>query len=182
MAFPFGIRSLVVATCAAGLLLVARHTEKLVAVERSYQSASGFSIVDGPASAPTTLSFTIRQKSIESSGKTIYAKPDAMVFKLDGYMPVQPQAVTERPDSFSVRFVWPPDALKAVKSFSDGTAIMQGQLILPVEVGVTSFAGVERRVPAAVFASVQMRPRFAGPLTAAGRKVGEFLRGFYGAY
>jgi hypothetical protein len=182
MTFPFGTRPVVGAVFVAGLLFVAQKTESLVAVERSYSTTSGFSITDEPRSDPTTLSLTIRQKSIESEGKTIYAKPSAMVFKLDGYMPVLPEDVTEGPDSFSVRFHWPKDALKAIKAFENGTAIMQGQLILPVEVGVTSFAGVERRVPAAVYTSVQLRPQFAGPMMTAGRKAGEFLRGLYGAY
>jgi hypothetical protein len=126
------------------------------------------------------LVFTVSPKAIDQYGKTLYPLPADAALTVGEHGPVAPEQVTEGEDSYTLRFRMPPEALKALRKLS-GPYRMDGRLTLPVDTGVTSYFGVERRTPGRVNAAVTIRPQETGPLTSLGKSVGDFMRGLYQA-
>lgn len=174
----FFTKPLAVRVCmAAGLLALGGCTETLVGFAAEY-SSNMYSAVAGP---PAGKQITVTLRKNESvAGNRAYVRPRQAILKLNGFLPVQPDEVSETASGFVVRFTLPEDLVKPAQSKVYGPQIW-GELLLPVETGIVSFTGLEHFTPGTVHLGVSLTPVYAGPLTNLAGVVREFLRGLYAA-
>lgn len=146
----------------------------------TYANDSGLSLSATPP-AGDGFGFRIARAGTDAKGRRLYPRPGRALLKLSGYLPVGPESVEETADAFVVRFALPEDALAAAKTGSRGSTYFEGELMLPYDTGVSSFAGVERHAPGVAHMRVRLAPDDVGPFPRVAESVGEFFRGLYAA-
>lgn len=134
-------------------------------------------IVPEPVARPDELRFRIGPRQREHARGTLYVRPDAALLKIDGYLPIRPDEVTEAGDDFLVTMRVPPDNLApfAVRR-------TQATLYLPTETGELAFTGLEHRTPGVIATGLTLVPRQSGPVTGTLKRIGAFLYSLYGAH
>ena len=155
--------------------LVGGCTERLDGFEARFDWARG-----GPPRGETIV-LTVPQRQQSRSPDPVHVRPHEALLRLNGYLPVRPTRVTESGGSFLVEFRLPDDLVRLMRSYSMGAPSIQGELILPLETSVTSFAGVEHFIPSTTFLSGDVTAVYSGPFNRMGKAIAEFLRGLYAA-
>lgn len=155
-------------------------TESLEGYEGSVSGGGGVSVRIA-AVRPDGVTLGVSRPTADAAGNPRYVRPYDAILKVAGYLPQPPEGVAESAEGFTFTMRLPADLVKALRANPLDHQTILAELILPVETGITSFAGVEHYAPRTTYHQVTLHPVYSGPLSSAAKGVGEWLRGLYAA-
>lgn len=151
-------------------------TDHLVGFEAGYASNT-LSVRAAPPSG-AVLQFTMPATGGLVNQEPVAFEPKGALVQLQGYLPMQPDAIEPAGDGYEVRMTLPSDLVKRTDRWYPEPVHVTGSLYLPTR-GISSATSASSE--GAWQVGVSLDAVYAGPMTRLQMTVRRFLRGLYSA-